>query len=69
MLRAVKTTFKATKKNINKLFEANKVSAQVWNDILQLSKDYAIQNNGKWISKSELQKLLKGKYPLHSQSI
>ncbi len=69
MLRAVKTTFKATKNNIYKLFEANKVSAQIWNDTLQLSKEYVIKNNGKWISKVELQSLLKGKYPLHSQSI
>jgi len=69
VLRAVKTTFKATKNNIYKLFEANKVSAQIWNDTLQLSKEYVIKNNGKWISKVELQSLLKGKYPLHSQSI
>jgi putative transposase len=35
---------------------------------LKIAKEYYKQH-GKWMSKTELQKLTKGKYPIHSQSI
>jgi putative transposase len=44
------------------------VSAQVWNDCLKIAKEH-YKESSKWMSKTELQKLTKGKYPIHSQSI
>ena len=51
------------------LFACNKISAMIWNKILDLQHEYRKNNNGKWISKAELQKKLKGIYPLNSQSV
>lgn len=68
MIRVYKTAFITSKRNLDRLFECNRISAQVWNDCLKIAKDYYKQY-GKWIGKSELQKLVKGKYPIHSQSI
>jgi putative transposase len=68
MIRVHKTSFVTSKKNLDRLFECNRVSAQVWNDCLEIAKSYYKETN-KWISKTELQKLTKGKYPIHSQSI
>jgi putative transposase len=34
-----------------------------------VSKSFALSHDGKWIGKSQLQEELKGKYPMHSQSI
>jgi putative transposase len=68
MTRTYKTVFITSKSNLNRLFECNRISAQVWNDCLKLAKEHDKQS-GKWISKTELQKLTKGKYPIHSQSI
>ena len=69
MYRTVKTLFRASKKDIDRLFECNRISAQIWNDCLTIAKSYAQKNNGKWINQTELQKQTKGKYPIHSQSI
>lgn len=69
MIRCLKTTFKTSKTNLNRLYECNRISAQIWNDCLDIAKQYSLANNGKWINKTELQKALKNKYPLHSQSI
>jgi putative transposase len=68
MIRTYKTAFITTKRNLDRLFECNRISAQVWNDCLKIAKDH-FKQSGKWISKTELQKLTKGKYPIHSQSI
>lgn len=69
MIRCKKINFTANKENINKLFECNKLSAEVWNNVLTISKCYSLNNNGKWINKSKLQQELKKIVPLHSQSI
>lgn len=69
MLRGKRVDFKASKETIDKLFELNKVSAEIWNTSLLTAKEYSMQNGGKWINKTELQKSLKKKFPLHSQSI
>jgi putative transposase len=66
MTRSYKTVFITSKSNLNRLFECNRISAQVWNDCLKLAKEHHKQS-GKWISKTELQKLTTGKYPIHSQ--
>ena len=69
MIRCLKINFYTTKINLDRLFECNRISAAIWNDCLEISKDYSLSNEGKWVGKTELQKALKGKYPLHSQSI
>jgi putative transposase len=68
LIRAQIVHFRASKRNVDRLFACNRESAQVWNQCLQLSKDYYTEHQ-KWISKSELQKKTKGRFHLHSQSI
>lgn len=68
MIRAKKVYFHASKADQNRLFACNRESARVWNECLQVAKNYSLEHE-KWISKSELQKQTKGKFHLHSQSI
>jgi putative transposase len=68
MIRAKRVSFRASKKELDRLFTCNRESALVWNECLQLSKQYYMDHK-KWISKSELQKATKGRFNLHSQSI
>jgi putative transposase len=68
LIRAQIVHFQASKGSMDRLFACNRESARVWNDCLQLSKDHHTMH-GKWISRSELQKLTKGRYHLHSQSV
>lgn len=69
MYRCIKTSFKTSKTDLERLFHCNRLSAQIWNDCLKIAKEYALNHNGQWINKTQLQKELKGKYPLHSQSV
>lgn len=69
MIRCVKTEFRCSRETLNSLFECNRISATIWNDCLSIAKDYSLNNGGKWIGKSQLQTAIKGKYPMHSQSI
>ena len=69
MIRVIKTNFSATKETIDLLFACNRISAQIWNESLRIAKEYALTNNGDWINQTELQKQLKNRYPLHSQSV
>ncbi|WML36209.1 transposase [Clostridium sp. OS1-26] len=69
MIRCLKTEFRCSKKDLEKLFLCNRVSALVWNECLRVAKEYSVANGGKWINKTNLQKALKDKFPLHSQSI
>ncbi len=69
MYRTLKTPFTASKADIDKLFQINKTSAEIWNQCLFIAKNYSLENNGKWINKTRLQQALKRHYPLHSQSI
>ncbi|GIN93048.1 transposase [Siminovitchia terrae] len=68
MLRCMKTLFRASKETIDRLFECNRVSGEVWNFCLALAKETHLKT-GKWITKSELQKRSKGIFPIHSQSV
>ncbi|CAM4142434.1 transposase [Paenibacillus alkaliterrae] len=68
MIRGQIVPFQASKRDIDRLFDCNRESAQVWNECLQLAKDYYMKHQ-KWISQSELQKKTKGRFHLHSQSI
>ena len=69
MIRCIKTSFKCSKVNLDKLFECNRISATIWNDCLAFAKEYSLSNDGKWINKTQLQSLTKKNYSLHSQSI
>ena len=68
MIRCLKTTFYASHETMNRLFDCNRVSAEVWNHCLALAKEKHAKT-GEWVTKSELQKATKGLYPIHSQSI
>ena len=68
MYRVHKTNFVANTKTIDKLFELNRLSAEVWNECLRLSKEYHLEH-GKWIPKKELRNLMKKRFTLHSQSV
>lgn len=69
MIKCKKIEFRTTKTNLNRLYECNRISAQIWNNCIQAAKEYSLSNSGKWINKTLLQQAVKGKYPLHSQSI
>ncbi|MFJ8531726.1 RNA-guided endonuclease InsQ/TnpB family protein [Bacillus sp. NPDC094106] len=69
MLRAKKVYFSATQEMIQRLFDCNRISSSIWNECLHIAKQYSLSQDGKWINKTLLQKELKGKYALHSQSI
>ena len=62
MKRAIKTYFNCSRENLNRLFACNRISALVWNKILELQRE-------KLYSKNDLQKALKGLYPINSQSV
>lgn len=68
MYRTVKTAFRASKKTLDMLFKTNEICGQIWNDCVELSR-YYYRLKGKNITKTELQKELKKKYPVHSQTI
>ncbi|MGC5328447.1 RNA-guided endonuclease InsQ/TnpB family protein [Brevibacillus sp. SYSU BS000544] len=68
MIRTMKTTFITNSYDWERLFACNRTSAHVWNDCLEIAKQYHLEQ-GKWIAKTELQKATKGNYALHSQSI
>ncbi|EPR29241.1 MULTISPECIES: RNA-guided endonuclease TnpB family protein [Geobacillus] len=68
MYRTVKTSFSANKETIEKLFHIRRICGVIWNDCVQLARYYYRLGNH-WITQTELQKELKGKYPIHSQTI
>lgn len=68
MIKTCKLDFRAEKKTVQKLFECNRLSGQIWNDTLALAKDYH-KNHNQWITKKQLHLATKSKYPIHSQSV
>src|SRR5690606_18715706 len=68
MIRVMKTAFRVSDQDRERLFACNRISAEVWNDCLHIAKAYALEH-GRWIGRTELQKATKGLYPIHSQSI
>ena len=62
MKRTIRTCFNCSRENLNLLFACNRISALIWNKILDLQRE-------KLRSKNELQKALKGLYPINSQSV
>lgn len=68
IIRVLKTRFHTSIDNLDRLFACNRISAQVWNDCLDLAKAH-FQQTGNWIDRGTLHLATKGKYPIHSQSI
>ncbi|AMA74214.1 transposase [Aneurinibacillus sp. XH2] len=68
MIRTAKVAFTASRSTIDALFALHRFSAEVWNTCLAEAKVYH-QQTGQWIGKTELQKRLKRRFPMHSQSI
>lgn len=62
MKRTIKSRVKCNREDLNRLFACNRISALVWNKILELQRE-------KLRSKGDLQKELKGLYPINSQSV
>lgn len=62
MRRTIKSRFNCSREDLNRLFACNRISALVWNKILELQRE-------KLRSKGELQKTLKGLYPINAQSV
>lgn len=69
MYKCLKVDFSCDRNNLDKLFACNRISAQIWNQCLDLANTYRVENNGAWISKTQLQSATKQTYPLHSQSV
>lgn len=69
MIRCVKTAFRSSKADMDRLFACNRISAEIWNRCLSIARDYALQHQGQWIGRSELQAAVKHQFPLHSQSV
>ena len=68
MNRVLKTTFTASRDNLDRLFGCNRISAEVWNRCLELAKEHH-KDTGHWINRTFLQTLTKRQFPLHSQSV
>ena len=62
MKQTIKSHFKCNREDLNRLFACNRISALVWNKILELQRE-------KLRSKGDLQRMLKGLYPINSQSV
>ncbi|GAB6544798.1 RNA-guided endonuclease InsQ/TnpB family protein [Bacillus luti] len=68
MYRTVKTPFRANRNVIQQLFQIRHQCGDIWNDCVELAR-YYYRLGDSWITKSQLQAELKGKYPLHSQTV
>ncbi|HWQ71264.1 MAG TPA: transposase [Desulfitobacteriaceae bacterium] len=68
IIRVLKTRFHTSKENLDLLFTCNRVSAQVWNYFLSLTKKH-YQEKDNWIDRRTLHLATKGQFPIHSQSI
>ena len=69
MKRTIKTDFKCSRENLDKLFACNRISAMVYNKVLDLQKEYRKAHKGEWISDKELFEATKGIYAINSQSV
>jgi len=69
VIRCVKTAFRTSKADLERLFACNRISAEVWNECLSIAKNYSLQHDGKWIGQTKLQAAIKNRFSLHSQSV
>ncbi|WP_242835411.1 hypothetical protein [Desulfitobacterium sp. PCE1] len=68
IIRVYKLNFHTSQENLNRLYACNRISAQIWNQCLELAKDH-YQKTNTWLNRKELHLTTKGQYPIHSQSI
>jgi putative transposase len=68
MYRTMKVPFQTNPKTIQSLFDIRRQCGVIWNDCVQIAR-YYFRLGGCWITQTDLQKELKGLYPLHSQTI
>lgn len=68
MIKTNRVKLKLNKAQFELVREKQIECANCWNDIVAISKEYYLENK-KWIAKYDIQKIVKGKYNLHSQTI
>ena len=68
MIKTRRVKLNLNKAQYNLVREKQIEAANCWNYIVNLSKEYYFENK-QWIKKNDIQKLIKGKYNLHSQTI
>ncbi len=68
MIKTHRVKLNLTKSQFELVREKQMESANCWNYIVSLSKEYYFVHK-QWIKKNYIQKLIKGKYNLHSQTI
>ena len=68
MIKTNRVKLKLNKAQFDLVREKQIECANCWNDIVAISKEYYLENK-KWIDKYDIQKIVKGKYNLHSQTI
>ena len=68
MIKTNRVKLKLNKAQFDLVREKQIECANCWNDIVAISKEYYLENK-KWIAKYDIQKIVKGKYNLHSQTI
>ncbi|WP_303720444.1 transposase [Malonomonas rubra] len=69
MIKARQVRLKLSPEQEDLLREYQLEAAKCWNEILVIARDFYQQNDGKWISKNDLQKALKNQFKLHSQTV
>ena len=68
MIKAHQCVLRLSVKDQLRLKETQQEAARCWNAILDIAKTHYAAGNG-WIGKNDLQKTLKGRYRLHSQTV
>ena len=69
MIKVRQYTLRPSPEQAELLRDTQREAASCWGDIVDIAKEHYKSTGGKWISKGDLQKLLKGRYRLHSQTI
>jgi putative transposase len=68
MIKARQTVLRVDPSQTALLKSLQQEAARCWNDIVKIA-DNHWKTTGKWIGKNDLQKQLKKKYQLHSQTV
>lgn len=68
MIKTRRIKLNLTKHQFNLIKEKQMESANCWNEIVKISKEYYLENK-KWISNYDIQKLIKGRFNLSAQTI
>ena len=63
MIKTRRIKLNLTKHQFNLIKEKQMESANCWNEIVKISKEYYLENK-KWISNYDIQKLIKGRFNL-----